>query len=38
MKHSTQILTLVAALIIIKRLLDGKPTCVHAGPFKLCNF
>lgn len=38
MKDLGKLLTVIAAAIVIKRLIDGKPACVSVGPFKACNY
>lgn len=39
MKDAMKFVALVAALIALKRMLDGKPACVHTpGGFKICNY
>ena len=37
MKDLMRFLALVGAVVAIKKLIDSRRVCLHAGPFKICN-
>lgn len=38
MKDLTKLLAVIAAIVAIKRIADGKKACVCAGPFCACGY
>lgn len=38
MKDLNKVIAIIAALVLVKRLIDGKPVCLKLGPAKICNY